>query len=250
MTFLRPAPTNAPRPTALHFDVVSRGVRGAIIPIAAWCAARIQVNEEAMVFAVATSIVRGGLDGFRSGCALREHFNWPVDYTLTRILHEITERLPSALKVETAEWVIRTGLRFPGAVGDKIEFIDESERRFAGEIMALEKSFAGAIVRLDKDDALARAFAEQVVANVTQGLYEEITPVLGARYDDAVALGAAWEASRPKVVKPTLTVTDLDDEDLEDEALEEEAFQAFGFLPEWDGYEILVDEDDLPPSAA
>lgn len=173
--YLRYAPEDDTRPEPLDPKVIARAIQARFDEIKVWLAPRLPtISDEEVLFALATSVRLGAADGFRVGVFLRDMFKWPVDMDLCCYLRDTCNALAFALKVETREWVVRTGLRFPASGDDAIEWIDNlSDKKMTGKLVSLDPSFAAAIVQ--PADGLLRAgkprrvFAEQVTANVTKG---------------------------------------------------------------------------------
>jgi hypothetical protein len=174
--FLRYAPSDDRRPEPLNAPVVARAVQARIDEVRAWIKPRLPaVEDEEIVFALETAIKHGGADGFRAGLLLRDMFKWPVDMDLCLLLRDSCNALAFALRVETRAWVVRSGLRFPAACNDKIEWADDTGKAFAGAVISIDLSYAAAIVQPMDTSYRAgkprRVFAEQVYANVTRGEY-------------------------------------------------------------------------------
>lgn len=200
---LTSVPPADPRPLPLAPEVVGRAVTPFAPALVAWAEkARLpMIDEPRAVFALTTAICKAGVDAFRVGCVLRENFRWPVDIALVREIEEIASRLPAALRVVVAEWVARTGLRVPAKAGDLIEYADEHDCQMAGKVYAVHSSMGYCTVIRQTDERAINVCAEQIVANVTTGLYAPQEPrPLGTRYENAPALAA--EDARRKASRP------------------------------------------------
>lgn len=151
-------------------------------------------------FAILTAIRQYGVDAFRVGLALQANFHWPVDITLVKLLDGMVESLPATLRHITNEWVVRTGLRFPGKEGDTVEYLDERGEPCVGIVQGVLKAQARAFVLKTTGDLVdpepLSVPAEAIYANVTQSRYAPEHPPLGLRYLDAPRLGALSEAAR------------------------------------------------------
>lgn len=162
-----------------------------------WAKGRTSLNAAALDFAISTSVRRAGFDAFRTGLVLSTAFQVPVDDDLVKVLRDFIFQLKPACRVVTAEWVIRTGFRFPAAAGDFIEWVDDHNRRKLGRVYGLNTLLATATVIRADDERAEIVLGEQVVANQTHGLLGRQTPILGARYEDACAAQVAVASGNP-----------------------------------------------------
>jgi hypothetical protein len=173
-TVLRPAPEGDGRPDPLSETVLTRAVSLHVADAMAWLKPRVPtLSEEEATFALCASIRRGGADGFRAGVSLKNEFSWPIDIEMVLVLRNITEKLAFALRIETAEWVLRTGMRFPAKDNQQIEWIDGSGKHRAGTVIAVDRALCAAVVQpfegLVKAGEPRRVLCEQVFHNITTG---------------------------------------------------------------------------------
>lgn len=192
-----------PRPTHVDREVQGLAIARTLPAVLDWANLRqpgfTQADAE---YALIQALNIGGADAFRLGVVLASQFNWSVDYELVRMLAAVIEALPTAYRAVTGRWVARTGIRFPAKEGDTIEYLDAAGRRVVGKVTGVVGLTATAYVQpsngTEFTDPPVEIAAEAVVANVTQNRFAPETSILGARYEDAPALGNAWEASRVK----------------------------------------------------
>lgn len=201
---LRPVSAADPRPSILDAQVALIAIDTMVEDFEAWARGRVPVDADMIRFAVASSLKRGGQDGFRTASVLRDEFMWPADDKLAGLCRTVGVKLHEAANIAVGRWVARTGIRFPGAQGDTIEFIDAktSEPR-VGVVLEMLKMRAAALVQTgvaggaEVEQVLVNA--EAVVGNVTQSRYMTERPVLGMRYDDAPRLAAEFEEERARI---------------------------------------------------
>lgn len=175
--FLRYAPADDQRPQPLSPAVLRRAAATRLDATLSWLKTRIPgLDEEQIIFALATSMERGGFDGFRTATKLKENFSFPVDWEMAKIAAEVCASAEFSLKIETGEWALRTGLRFPAKCGERIEFMHRDRER-AGKVLSVDYTYAAAIVEpfygasSATMDTPLRVFAEDVYANTTRGEY-------------------------------------------------------------------------------
>lgn len=202
---IRPVDPADPRPTFHSDDVLLTAIRSVSPAIIAWAKTRATpaVMEEAhLEFALSQAIKTAGVDAFRIGVILQASWNWPVDFTLMTLINAVVEALPAALRIVSGQWVVRTGLRFPGVEGDMIEFVNAEGEPATGIITAVSKLEARAYVNpsigVEVSEETIAVAAEDVYANVTQARYSTERPVLGSRYINAPALAAEAEKERAR----------------------------------------------------
>lgn len=207
---LRPVDPRDPRPTFADDNVLTTTAGSVTQAVITWAKPRaVPVDAEQVKFAVVAALKRAGADAFRLGVFLQTAFGWPVDYALVHLLDHAVNVLPQSLTQVTAEWAVRTGLRFPAKTGDTIEYVDVNGAPAVGIVKALAPMRAAAFVLPvtgdilvdDANDTAVTVNAEDVFANVTTNTYTPIDPPLGVTYVDAPALGAAWEAERVRAAK-------------------------------------------------
>ncbi|AXQ68516.1 hypothetical protein HOT99_gp101 [Caulobacter phage CcrBL10] len=201
---LRSTNPQDPRPTHVDRDVQVLAISTALPAILDWARLHQPGFDEAHAeHALIIALELGGADAFRMGVVLGTKFNWPVDYTLVRAMSAVVEALPTAYRAVTGRWVARTGIRFPAKEGDTIEFFSAAGKRLVGKVVGVSALTATAYVQPSNGTEFTNPpieiAAEAVVANVTQNRFTPETPILGATYVDAPALGRAAEAARAKM---------------------------------------------------
>lgn len=186
-----------PRPQPFEPAVIREACRPVIPAVAGWLklhAPMLSLDDQAIEFCLIAAFATPhvGADAFRAGLILAQPaVAWPVNMALVRLLDEIASRLPGALKIVVGRWVVEHGLRFPGAAGDMIEYFDEEDQQRAGRVYCALAATGTAVITRAADERNVTICLEQVVANLTQGLYQPITRELGRRFADAPALAAS-----------------------------------------------------------
>lgn len=170
--YLRSAPEGDQRPDPLAEAVVARAATTRLDVVRSWLKPRIpSLTDEEIIFALSTAAKRGGADGFRMAVTLKNEFSWPADMDLTLACRDICESLAFCLKMETAAWALRTGLRFPAKSNHQIAWVDATNRKCMGTVVAIDPCYAAAVVQgfegLVKAGQPRRVLAEQVVSNIT-----------------------------------------------------------------------------------
>lgn len=170
--YLRPAPEGDGRPDPLNENVVARAAATRLEVVRSWLTPRIpSLSDEEIAFALGMAVKRGGADGFRMAVALKNEFSWPADIELTLACRDICDALAFSLKLETGAWALRTGLRFPGKSNHQVVWVDATDRKQMGTVVAVDPCYAAAVVQpfegLVKAGQPRRVLAEQVVANIT-----------------------------------------------------------------------------------
>lgn len=169
-------PANDQRPGAFSNEVLDAVIKPHIGAIQEWLRNRVPALEEAAVFeCVRYALLEGRGDAFNSALALKTEANWPVDIHLTLSLHNICAAIPVAVRHAERIWQVRTGVRFPGQVGDRIQWFHEN-RTTTGEIVAVDKTTATAIAQVMagklKSGINLRVHAESVTKNYDRELGE------------------------------------------------------------------------------
>jgi hypothetical protein len=136
---------------------------------------------ETVRYAVKIALGQEQGDPWMTARQLEDTFSWPMNMEGARLIEQITANLHVAHRVVTGKWVLRTGLKFPGACNDQIEWSDETGTDRAGDVISLDRLDLAAIVRPKSTGYFGsatplRVRAEQVYANVSQGLYALATP--------------------------------------------------------------------------
>lgn len=203
MVSLRPVPADAPRPQPLSTEVIARALLPVEDALGSWFQDNLpKVDADQRKFCLTLALRQGEMDAFQAAIVLASSFKIPGDEALVRLLMQVTSGAGFALRVLTREWVVKTGYRFPANKDDAIEWVDPDTRlKRGGKVIEIDRAMAVALVQpnLGPANTPIRILAESVVGNLTQKQYTEIKPVLGQRYDDAPALGAAFEAERQKL---------------------------------------------------
>ncbi|UTC29787.1 hypothetical protein BAJUN_01570 [Bajunvirus bajun] len=234
---LRPVAANDPRPTVTHPAVANLAIDGHMPALVEWTKTRLPVDEDMIRFAVGMALKAGGLDGFRIASHLRDVFSWPANDELTAILKQVTGALNTACDVIAGQWVLRTGIRFPGKVGDTVEFVAVDGSIQVGVVTDMLKLRAMGYVTLGGEENYLVP-AEAVVGNVTTSTYATQRPILGMRYEDAPALAAAYEAERAAIRRAHQPLT-VEEQEVADMMRDENVY-----------IEIEGDPDFPGPSAA
>ncbi|USN13849.1 hypothetical protein PAPPERLAPAPP_01750 [Brevundimonas phage vB_BpoS-Papperlapapp] len=170
--FLRTPPQGDGRPDPLSDRVIARAVDRHLDGFQAWLKPRIPALDDAEVAkAVTTALRAAGADGFRMAVVLKNEFSWPADMGLALLLRDVTESLAFSLRIETSEWAMRTGFRFPGKSNQQIVWADHNDKLRSGTIVAVDNCYASALVQgfegLVKAGEPRRVLAERVVSNIT-----------------------------------------------------------------------------------
>ncbi|UTC28691.1 hypothetical protein MARCHEWKA_01780 [Brevundimonas phage vB_BpoS-Marchewka] len=170
--FLRTPPEGDARPDPLADCVVVRAIGRHLDGLQAWLKPRIPALPDAEVTAAVTTALRAaGADGFRMALVLKNEFSWPADMALALLLRDVTDSLAFSLRIETAEWAMRTGFRFPGKSHHQIVWADHNDKLRAGTVIAVDNGYASALVQgfegLVKAGEPRRVLAERVVSNIT-----------------------------------------------------------------------------------
>ena len=170
--FLRTPPANDGRPDPLADVVIARAVSSRLDEIKAWLKPRFLQTEDADILAAITVALRaGGADGFRMSLILKNDFSWPADMGLALLMRDVTDSLAFALRIETAQWAMRTGFRFPAKSNDQIVWLDHFDKLRAGTVVAVDNGYASGLVQgfegLVKAGEPRRVLAERVVSNIT-----------------------------------------------------------------------------------
>lgn len=170
--FLRSPPEGDGRPDPLADSVIARAVDRHIDQIKDWLKPRIPSLDDAEIVAAVTTALRtAGADGFRMSVVLKNECSWPADMDLALVMHSVTNALAFALRVETGEWALRTGYRFPAKSNHQIVWLDHNGKTRAGTVVAVDNCYASALVQgfegLVKAGDPRRVLAERVVSNLT-----------------------------------------------------------------------------------
>lgn len=171
--YLRTPPATDGRPDPLADSVIRRAVAGRMDEIKAWLKPRFvdQAQDDAILEAITVALRAGGADGFRMSVILKNDFSWPADMGLALLMRDVTDSLALALRIETSEWAMRTGLRFPAKSNDQIVWADHTDKLRGGTVIAVDNGYASALVQpfegLVKAGEPRRVLAERVVSNIT-----------------------------------------------------------------------------------
>ena len=170
--FLRTPPEGDGRPDPLADSVIARAVDRNIDAIKSWLKPRIPSLDDAEISAAITTALRAaGADGFRMSVVLKNEFSWPADMDLALLMRSVTESLAFSLRVETGEWAMRTGYRFPAKSNHQIVWLDHNDKTRAGTVVAVDNCYASALVQgfdgLVKAGDPRRVLAERVISNLT-----------------------------------------------------------------------------------
>lgn len=170
--FLRTPPEDDGRPDPLADSVIARAVHSRIDEIKSWLKPRIPSLSDADICAAITTALRAaGADGFRMSVVLKNEFSWPADMDLALLMRSVTEGLAFHLRIETAEWAMRTGFRFPAKSSHQIVWLDHNDKTRAGTVVAVDNCYASALVQgfegLVKAGDPRRVLAERVISNIT-----------------------------------------------------------------------------------
>lgn len=192
-TFLRPTPASDPRPDPFCDAVLTRAANARLDEIKAWMKPRLPaLSDDEVRFALRAALHAGGADGFRASCTLKAVFDWPVDMELCGYLRDTCHAMAFALRVETREWSVRIGLRFPGKSEDRIEWLDDQDVAHVGKVISTDHGLALGIVQAYdgtiRAGAPRRVLAERVTANLTQALYGAGVSDLESRLRQGLAL--------------------------------------------------------------
>lgn len=196
---LRQTPANAPRPQNTDHAVLASAIVHRLAQVRAWiddCGVTVTATDEQLTNCVIHALRTGGLDAFRAGVALNVGMNVPTNYALVKVLADIIQFVPEALRDETRLWVLAHGLRLPCKKGDEIEWLSPSGEPRAGKVIGTDNAFAACICEIASANGFpsgvaVRVLMESIYANCTQQRYDLETPVLGITYPDAPALAAA-----------------------------------------------------------
>lgn len=197
---LRPTPVHAPRPQVLDITVIARSIDGRRTEFEGWLAAAgLHASPEMVDFAIDTALRAGRFEAYRAARKLEDNLGWPADAPLVRLLDQVLTQLPALHREVTREWVLEQGYRVPAAEGDAIEWLSPEGEPRSGRVAAVAKLQGMAYCVIGDTDPADEQFhvrvpGEAIYANITQARYEIEEPVLGARYEDAPALAAAYEA--------------------------------------------------------
>lgn len=187
----------SPRPQPFAPAVIREACLPVIPQVSAWLKSHVPLltlDDKAVEFCLVTAFATPhvGADAFRAGLILYQPaVAWPVDMALVRLLDEIVSRLPGALKVVVGRWVIEHGLRFPGEAGDMVEYFDDQDQQRAGRVYCVLPATGTAVITRAADEINTIICLEQVVANLTRGIYQPVERELGRRFADAPALAAS-----------------------------------------------------------
>jgi hypothetical protein len=155
-------------------------------PILQWVIRRVpRTDETAALWAIKQVYRQQGADAFRVGLALAGFFGWPIDYSFTHLIHEWQRTIPEAIKLETTEWVVRTGYRFPAEVNDEIEWAGFENTVLAGTVIGVVRSEASAwATRAGYEDRAFFVPAEDVINNLTKAQFGGSRPAFRRTADD------------------------------------------------------------------
>lgn len=170
--YLRTPPQSDGRPDPLADRVIHRAIAGRLAEIKTWLSPRVPGTEDSAVIAAVTMAARaGGADGFRMSVFLKNECSWPADMALALLMRDVTESLALALRIETAEWAMRTGFRFPAKSNDQIVWADHNDKLHGATVISVDNCYASALVQpfegLVKAGEPRRVLAERVVSNIT-----------------------------------------------------------------------------------
>lgn len=165
---LRPVPVTDPRPHLYDKTVLDRALSFHTESIAAWAKGRALPSAVGTYLPEALRAADG--DAFKAARFFEQVDALEADMAFCRLLDNVIITLPHHLRLETQEWVMRTGMRFPAYEGDIIEWFINGETA-TGEVIAIDKTQAQARVRRHTTDDHPRVYAEVVGANITQKLF-------------------------------------------------------------------------------
>lgn len=170
--FLRPLPEGDPRPDPLSDPVIARAIASRLDEIKSWLKPRIpSLDDGEIAGAVTTALRAAGADGFRMAVVLKNECSWPADMALALLMRDVTESLAFALRIETAEWAMRTGFRFPAKCNHHVSWLDHGDKVRMGTVVAVDTCYASALVQpfegLVKAGDPRRVMAERVLSNLS-----------------------------------------------------------------------------------
>jgi len=159
--------------------------------ILAWAANRgFSAGEEPEVILgnVVSAISKSDGDEARAARLMELAFQWKVDDKLLRHFEVVKKNIPIAHAMRVHRWVIETGIRFPGRIGDLITFMASDNHNRKAQVVGLLDRDASAVVK-GESGASGIVTAEDVIANHThpllmvkgQPLLDQRRPTFGRR---------------------------------------------------------------------
>lgn len=166
-SFLRPAPEDDPRPRRLDIATCLLSVTRHT-EIEKWAQRRgLSDDPDYARRVLANAIEQASGDPEKTVSAMQVLHQWEPDFPLLGHAISAIKHLPECWDYLILQWVVRTGMRFPGKTGDLVLFWDGEHQR-KGRVGEIVTTRASSMVQ-GESGHIGPVMAENVIANITTG---------------------------------------------------------------------------------
>lgn len=151
------------RPNALTPEVVFSAATAILAQVRKHLAEPV-IADDVAIMQLAGAIT-ASTDAYERAVHLSKHGTWVVDEALVQALSLKTGIESRAIDEEVQRWVVRTGIRFPATLGDKITFRDPQGKTRVGTVLGTDQRMAQGVVGVGVANApllIMKADAEKV----------------------------------------------------------------------------------------
>jgi hypothetical protein len=164
---LRPSPSDDPRPTLYGSSTIRRALTRHASAITDWAHLRKYSSDAEFVIQTVVDALEHALgDGDKAVQTLQTLHGWKADMNLRNHVAVAAKHFPECFNYLVTEWVLRTGIRFPGKPGDLVLYWDKENQR-KGRVAKVYNKFSTADI--EGENGTKVVAAEHVIMNITSG---------------------------------------------------------------------------------